>query len=1685
MLVFVACLFPALLFALDSIAVFNEIHYHPAGNSHSNEFVELYNQLSVDVDLSGWELDGGVAFTFPEGTVITGGSYLVVAADPGELQAATGFGQALGPYAGRLDNNGESLVLKNNNGRVMDALVYGDAALWPLAPDGSGASLGKIDPLQSSTPAANWEGGSIPGGTPGRHNSGEDPMPIGGRYYPLDGTFADASGRGVAGSLVGAVYNPDSPPGLPGLSLQFDGVDDYGEILDGADPLVYTLACWVKVDAIRAQSIIVRTSAQGPTTHWSHQLRMDAVGHFVHYMFDGSGRTLTGSTVALVDTWYHVAVTVEANNQMTLFVNGIEDVAPGVVNTPWADGDRWRVGSNSGHGMTFLDGQIDDLAIWSEVLDTSDLLALGTGEASPGDTLIPVDPEDVPTEISIQELAAVTSNVFWVELLNYGLEDVDLEGLVLASSAGAEAVLPAQLLIAGTRTVLDEAALGFRPVKDDKLFLYAPQRATILDAGQVKNRLKGRLPTDPRGAFYTPAAPSPGATNSFAFVDDIVINEIMYHHRPDYGEPGGLPGDVYAENDEEWIEIFNRSSLPVVLDGWAFREGVRYTFPSNTVLAAGAYLVVARDATVLASKFPAIQIMGHFEGSLANRSDQILLVDAHNNPVDRVAYADGAPWPAFADGGGSSLELIHPEIDNRVPHAWASSLNEPATVWTNISFTVVATNPVFSPGIRSFHELRLGLLDAGEVLIDDVSVIEDPAGAARELIQNGSFNTTNHWRLLGTHSGSSVGSDGGENVLHLRASGSMNYMYNLLETTFKSGGSLVAIQAGTAYRIAFRAKWLHGSPQLHTEFYYNKIARTFVLPQPLAHGTPGETNSVYRVNPGPTFSHFAHEPAVPRAGDVIPVSLRVQDPDGVATVVLHVSINESAFQVFPMSVDADGKYRAEIPTQVAGTICQIYVEGMDTLGAVALHPAAGPDARALIKVNDGRSQETLQNLRIIMLPTEADFMHHPNELLSNERIGCTIIYNETEIYYGCGIRLRGSMFSRQGISTTALNLRFPADQPFRGLHKTITVRRGNIREILAKHLINVSGGIHDNYNDIIYLSGHIAAQTGPARLEMARFGSVYLDGLPGKAPDGAVFKMEGIRDIQGTTDGDPESPKTPFPVGWISNYDFTNLGADPEQYRHSIRINGAKAGDDYTPMLDMCRMFGQPDAAMEAAAPGVIDVDRWLRQFAMMSLLAINDTYTQGNPHNLNMFVRPDTGLIESMPWDWDSLLARGTTAPLWGNKNMGRLIARPVNRRAYYCHLLDLMNHRVNRAYFQQWATHFGQKSGENYAGYVDLAEQRAAYVMSQLPSAIPFEITSNGGNAFAFAGSRVPISGDGWIDVRSFRLEGVEGDLLVTWLDAERWEVELPLGAGTNTFTLHVFNHQGVQVGSDSITVTNSGSVVAASAANTVVSELMSHPVSNGVEYIELMNIDPVNTIDLGDVAFVDGLDFVFPVTNLPPLQRILVVEDLGLFRSMYPGAIRVAGIFQNSTGLKREGERISIQAVGGALIQSFTYDNGAPWPEEVPGGGVSLVLIAPKTHPDHNLAENWRPSAAQNGQPGLSDAISFVGDPDEDVDGDGFVLLVEYLAGSSDHDALDGPRTGIQREVDGRIYVTFPLALGSDQARWYFEYSPDLQGWTRAHASDSLGIRSLGNGRGLLRWRFDPLVEMQYGRLRVEWR
>src|SRR6187549_1005295 len=67
---------------VDSVVVFNEVMYNPADAEEAGEFIELHNQNGINVDLSDWQITGGVNYTIPDGTIIPGGGYLVLAKTP-------------------------------------------------------------------------------------------------------------------------------------------------------------------------------------------------------------------------------------------------------------------------------------------------------------------------------------------------------------------------------------------------------------------------------------------------------------------------------------------------------------------------------------------------------------------------------------------------------------------------------------------------------------------------------------------------------------------------------------------------------------------------------------------------------------------------------------------------------------------------------------------------------------------------------------------------------------------------------------------------------------------------------------------------------------------------------------------------------------------------------------------------------------------------------------------------------------------------------------------------------------------------------------------------------------------------------------------------------------------------------------------------------------------------------------------------------------------------------------------------------------------------------------------------------------------------------------------------------------------------------------------------------------------
>ncbi|MDP7049104.1 MAG: lamin tail domain-containing protein [Verrucomicrobiota bacterium] len=134
--------------------VINEIHFKPADKTSPEEYVELHNRGPVTVNLAGWRFTQGIDYTFPQGTVLEPGGYLVVAEDPARLKAVFATG-ALGPYSGRLANDGERLVLGDQQGEVADAVAYHNEFPWPVGSK-DGNSIELIHPTLNNDLGGSW-----------------------------------------------------------------------------------------------------------------------------------------------------------------------------------------------------------------------------------------------------------------------------------------------------------------------------------------------------------------------------------------------------------------------------------------------------------------------------------------------------------------------------------------------------------------------------------------------------------------------------------------------------------------------------------------------------------------------------------------------------------------------------------------------------------------------------------------------------------------------------------------------------------------------------------------------------------------------------------------------------------------------------------------------------------------------------------------------------------------------------------------------------------------------------------------------------------------------------------------------------------------------------------------------------------------------------------------------------------------------------------------------------------------------------------------------------------------------------------------------------------------------------------------------------------------------------------------
>lgn len=156
LLFFLCCFSTALKAQSESDIVITEIMYNPPeSGTDVLEFIELYNKSTSSIDLSGYTFSQGVTYTFPEGIIIEGGAYQVIAVDAVAFEAFFGVA-ALEWESGALSNGGEDIVLLDASGNTADIVDYDDEGDWVTEADGGGPSLVLCNPTEDNAIGTNW-----------------------------------------------------------------------------------------------------------------------------------------------------------------------------------------------------------------------------------------------------------------------------------------------------------------------------------------------------------------------------------------------------------------------------------------------------------------------------------------------------------------------------------------------------------------------------------------------------------------------------------------------------------------------------------------------------------------------------------------------------------------------------------------------------------------------------------------------------------------------------------------------------------------------------------------------------------------------------------------------------------------------------------------------------------------------------------------------------------------------------------------------------------------------------------------------------------------------------------------------------------------------------------------------------------------------------------------------------------------------------------------------------------------------------------------------------------------------------------------------------------------------------------------------------------------------------------------
>ena len=996
----------------------------------------------------------------------------------------------------------------------------------------------------------------------------------------------------------------------------------------------------------------------------------------------------------------------------------------------------------------------------------------------------------------------------FIELYNPLAKPIDISGYWLSNAPDnlklyqipQKTVLPAKgyILFKNLRFTLNPTG--------GKVFFTNPNGKMVVDAVTFDETpaamSQGRYPDGTEDWYYM--APSPTTGNAVEVNTNVVVNEIMYHPPTD-------------DDGDEYIELYNRGKKRVDISGWRFSRGISFAFPKGTTIPAEGYLVVAKDRDRLIAKYklPPSLVVGNYTGTLSNGGEKVRLRDDIGNKVDEVCYYDGGHWSKYADGYGSSLELIDPHHDNDNYQTWAPSDETKKAEWTHFSYSGKYRG--FYGGYRGGSELHLHLLGAGEMLIDDISLTCSQSGAwgavgvkrskGTETIKHGSFESgLGNWALLGNHVQSHIidaDKKKGAKCLKIVATGRGDTSPNHIEQTIST-----PIRGNTKCTISFWAKWQGGSNLLVTRCIDNQIPETHRIPIPELTGTPGKKNSVAKSNLGPIFKQTKHHPVIPNASDTVYITTHVSDPDGVKSVTLFYQADTGRnYMKTPMYDDgkhrdgepSDGIYGGVIvPKQFMSQTVAFYIEARDAKRKAHTFPT-DINHPCLFRVEGRRPMAKFPTYRLILTAAD-DRKLRQRPSLSNEPLNCTFIFNERDVYYNVKCRYIGSPFGRGGGGYRGYKVAFNADEKLHGVKRQARFDRNdrNYNERIAYRLQRQMR-LPTCQQEWVYV--FFNGRSEGVMEDILPPNKRYLEIFYPNDDDGQLFEVDDRFVFHSSYGGYSRYSQERF-THVDARFDWMNTD-DKDVYRWNYEIRNHDREDDYTHLIEMLKALNKtPSKDYEAAVDNITNVDQWLRLMAARTVIADWDFFGASRGKNAYLYRPKGTGKWEILGWD-SELTFQNVGMSIWSSfQAIRRFQQSPKHQHLYYSYIQELLDKYFTSAALAPWIQHYNSIIGGMYPyGMRSFVEGRNRYLRRIIPKAT-VRITTNGGKPIRVKGNKVELAGTAAVQTRWVRVSNK--DYYLDWTGATSWQISLPLKPGKNSLTLAFLDYDKKLVGKDSIQVT-----------------------------------------------------------------------------------------------------------------------------------------------------------------------------------------------------------------------------------------------------------------------------------------